>query len=150
MERIPLGNPAPDGALRDAVCIAIIPVTCSAAVIHPGQRILVDRDLWAYPAGHGVPNAIADPWFHTAEHSLIHPNTRFYALMDPSTITGLRHHWDHPDIPAERTPRHIVREVLDELNERLTAMVEAQAPTPTDPTPEDMDRWAAGRVPGES
>lgn len=81
---------------RDAVHVACIAVTAKA-VLKPGMPVDRDGDIIGKAVG------IADP-FVTKR---ILPGQRFWLYLFPRTITGLNHHWSHPDFP-EKTPDEIV------------------------------------------
>ena len=101
MEHIPLGKPAQPGAKRDAVHIAIIAARTGGRA-SPGQRMRIVSD------GHGghvaktpepgdAGNAILDPWLEED----IEQGVDAWVLMDPNTITGLRHRWEHPEVEPD-------------------------------------------------
>lgn len=78
---------ADENAERDAVHIAIAPVTATVRVF-PGQRIKEDGNPCT--TGNGV--GIVDPFLEAA----VFPGERFYIFLYPGTVTSLRHHWTHP------------------------------------------------------
>lgn len=93
MENKPiLGELLKGGEERDAIHIAILPVT-AGDYIAPGQRIYVKPDGWANASGN--PNAVADPFLP----GQVYPGQKFYALLFPYTIESLRHEWVHPEFP---------------------------------------------------
>ncbi len=86
-----LGRLADPKADRDAVHVAIIPVTCSHAKVHPGEPLKVSFGA-VDKAGDGEWDGIVDP-FLTAP---VMPGERFYMVLKPGSITSLRHDWEHP------------------------------------------------------
>jgi hypothetical protein len=85
-----LGELLKGGEERDAIHIAILPVT-SLGYIAAGQRIHVTPDGMADTVREI--NAVADPFLR----SQIYPGQKFYALPFPYTIESLRHEWVHKD-----------------------------------------------------
>jgi hypothetical protein len=43
----------------------------------------------------GLPVGVVDPFLF----ELVKPGDRFWLLLNPGSITGLRHDWSHPDFP---------------------------------------------------
>lgn len=94
-----LGRLADDGARRDAVHIAIVPIT-SKETLHPGQRIGLNVD------GEATSDCerfigIVDPFF---VETLIRPGQKFWLCLDPGSITSLRHIWTHNAFADEEPP----------------------------------------------
>lgn len=82
---------------RDAIHIAIAPIQAGEDLA-PGQRIKVDQLKQAVPAEDWEFTAIVDPWL--IDGPLL--GQWFWALLNPNTITALRHYWTHPDFPDLR------------------------------------------------
>lgn len=97
MSDIMLGLLAPNEAQRDAIHVAVCPVS-SDETLQPGQHV-------ALVAGStdkvGVSNAnkigIVDPFLRNP----VQPGQRFWLLLYLKTITSLRHEWTHPSFPAK-------------------------------------------------
>jgi len=90
-EQPKLGQTPDSTAARDAIHIAITPVT-SAERLFPGQHVGLipgtsDRVTTAAPH-----IGIVDPYL-TAP---VQPGQRFYLCLYPQTVTSLRHEWTHP------------------------------------------------------
>lgn len=89
---------------RDAVHVAIAPVTATEK-LHPGQGlVLVDGDPARVKAAVGEWIGIVDPFLMAA----VFPEQRFWMWMRPGSITSLRHEWTHdaldtskPDVAKE-------------------------------------------------
>lgn len=88
-----IGNMLDESAQRDAIHIAVLPVVASSA-LYAGQHVSV-KDGIAYPALRGRSIGIVDPFMHTGPMK----GERFFVFIKPNTVTGMRHHWQHPDIP---------------------------------------------------
>src|SRR5690606_517238 len=88
----PLGETAADDAQRDAVHVAIFPAT-SDHQLYPGLRVkLVAGAHDKVEPAHDGAIGIVDPFLFSA----VMPGTRFYVCLMPNTVTGMRHHWEHP------------------------------------------------------
>ena len=89
-----LGKLAREGAKRDAVHVAIVPVTCDEVVV-PGEPLaVVDGQVKRLVSANEQPAVgIVDPFLLKQEE--IHPGERFYLLLWPGSILSLRHEWTH-------------------------------------------------------
>lgn len=90
-----LGTIIDDAQKRDAIHLAVEPVTAGHKLA-PGQRITV-VDGTAWPAANGDALGIVDP-FLTAS---VKKGERFWFVMMPRMVTSLRHVWAHPAFPDE-------------------------------------------------
>lgn len=88
-----LGQLVTAEATRDAVHIAVVPVT-AAVVIIPGQRVNKD----GLPLGELV--GIVDPFLP----DVVRPGQRFYLCLYPESVTGMTHHWTHPAFDGSHEP----------------------------------------------
>lgn len=81
----------------DAIHVATMPVT-AAETLRPGQHIGFKDEyrVTAAPVSPYKLLGIVDP-FLTAD---VAEGQRFFMLLYPNTITGLRHVWTHPDIAS--------------------------------------------------
>lgn len=82
---------------RDAIHIAIAPVQAGED-LYPGQRIKINQLKQAVQAEDWEYTAIIDPWLE----SDVLMGQWCWALLNPNTITALRHYWTHPDFPDLR------------------------------------------------
>jgi len=84
---------------RDAVHVACIAVTAKVSM-HPGTDVGADGDPKSKPVG------IVDPFLKEA----VPTGSRFWLYLYPRTITGLNHHWSHPDFPEEKKGEFVIYE----------------------------------------
>ena len=92
------GNLITDGnRRRDAVHVAVIPVTTRELLL-PGQHVgLTDDDSYEYVGQKCEKKiGIVDPYLKEP----LEPGSRFWLFLYPDTITDLRHAWSHPDFTA--------------------------------------------------
>jgi hypothetical protein len=82
VEKIPLGKKPEPGDRRDAVHVAIIPMTATRR-LSPGQHLA---------------NGIVDPFLTRS----IEPGEAYWLLLYPNTVTSLRHVWTHPAFDEEK------------------------------------------------
>lgn len=87
-----LGKFCDDTDVRDAVHVAIVPITATVAV-HAGQHVDANGD-----PGGPKKVGVVDPFLDR----LVYPGDKFWLCLYPETVTGMRHHWSHPafDTPA--------------------------------------------------
>ena len=102
MSKTSLGVSPSEYSRRDAVHVAVLPIQAGATIARGGP-VYIETDGKAYPVVDPAatpPVGIADP-FHS-KHVFIR-GERFWILMTPNTVANLRHDWDHPALPAEKT-----------------------------------------------
>ena len=80
---------------RDAVHVAIAPA-CAGDFLYPAEHVRLEHGL-AQKCGLDQSIGIVDPFLP----KVAYPGERFYIWMKPNTVTGLRHHWDHPALPDD-------------------------------------------------
>jgi hypothetical protein len=83
----------------DAIHVATMPVT-AGETLKPGQHIGFEEGGWRVTASPPEPYkliGIVDP-FLTEDVTV---GQRFFMLLYPNTITGLRHVWSHPAVSKE-------------------------------------------------
>lgn len=107
-ENVKLGQILRDETHRDAVHVAIVPVT-AAQELRPGNHVVLrESDGRACFADEGKGVGIADPFLLVKR---ILPGERFYLCLYPNTVTSLRHQWTHPafeeETPRENTPEPV-------------------------------------------
>ncbi len=89
MNEAKLGQLIDSTAMRDAIHVAIVPVTAPCD-LEPGTHV----DSTGYPAGYVDLGAvgIVDPYLRRT----VKKGERFWLCLYPGTVTGMRHHWTHP------------------------------------------------------
>ena len=116
MEQLPMGRPPAPDAARDAVHVAIAPVVAETQMMR-AQRIRVDGTHARAVSAAEHANAIVDPWITND----VEAGELVWVLMNPGTITAIRHHWQHPD----------VRDVPDEARASAIAWLKEEVCDPT-------------------
>ena len=82
---------------RDAIHLAVEPVTCGDKVLYAGDHILINEEGKAIPVGVGKGIGIVDPFLTTA----VAPGDGFWLVIYPRQIHSLRHVWTHPAFPEK-------------------------------------------------
>lgn len=90
---------------RDAIHIAVIPVTSGEDWLRPGQRVKLQRNSQSivrdcHESDDHLCIGIVDP-FLTQE---VDKGEEFFLFLLPNTITTLRHQWTHPAFEPEDAP----------------------------------------------
>lgn len=79
---------------RDAIHLAVEPVTAGAQRLMPGQDIGLDEEGKA--SAYAKPHlGIVDPFLKDT----VQPGQRFWLVVYPRQIKSLRHVWEHPAFP---------------------------------------------------
>jgi hypothetical protein len=100
----PLGKLITSPVERDAVHVAIIPLIAGEE-LHRGQKFRLGKGqqdiayIGDYNDGEEA-IGIVDP-FLNEENYYIQKGETFWGLLNPNTVTGMRHHWEHPAFPQE-------------------------------------------------
>lgn len=83
---------------RDAVHVAVAGVI-AAEDLKPGDRVRMSAYrpyvIKAYESGDSI--GIVDPFLRKP----VNEGESFWLFMQPGTVTGLRHEWDHPNFEAD-------------------------------------------------
>lgn len=91
MQNTEVGKLLDETARRDAIHIAVAPVTANER-LSPGQLVGYSEGVVSSLPPH---IGIVDPFLKGA----VMPGDRFYIFLNPNTITSLRHEWVHPAFP---------------------------------------------------
>lgn len=115
-----IGKLLPDDAKRDAIHIAVAPITARVK-LYPGQHVNARGFTTAPFVG------IVDPFLTQP----VDPEQRCYIFLYSNTITSLRHEWTHPAF-EEETPSNLengaearIREIAVTLGIRYDELLEA-------------------------
>jgi len=88
---------------RDAVHVAIIPALATER-LKPGQRVAFTTNTGPQAARSKNAMGVVDPFLYDD----VQEGEYFWMVLNPGSITSLRHDWEHPLIgprEAARTPR---------------------------------------------
>lgn len=91
-----LGTPPPTDAGRDAVHVAVVPMT-AAADMDPGT-VVCEAGIPVFPGSRRRGVGVVDPFRLTP----VARGERYWLCLYPGTITGLRHVWTHPAFPEPK------------------------------------------------
>lgn len=94
---IPLGRIVEGKGCRDAVHVAIAPVT-AGMVLGPGNRVNIENG-YAFQTNDTNYTGVVDPFLRV----VLQKGDRFYVLMVPETITSIRHEWTHPSFDGDKS-----------------------------------------------
>jgi hypothetical protein len=87
-----------DGWYRDAVHIAVVPVTAAESLV-AGEHIGLAMNSKSRVSADVSPHiGIVDPFLD--KDRVIRTGDRFWMFLYPNTITSLRHVWTHPAFAA--------------------------------------------------
>jgi hypothetical protein len=111
-----------DKGTKDAIHIAVIPLIAGED-LRSGEKIKLkfNSENIALSADYDEQNAfgIVDP-FLINEDRYVEKGQRFYGLLFPGTVTGMRHEWQHPifNAPKKEICEHEawIRNFCDEWN----------------------------------
>ena len=84
-----LGQLIEGDAERDAIHVAIIPAVAGDRLL-PGAKVGRDED--GLYVTRVEPLGIVDPFLNRP----VELKDRFWLFLFPNTVTGMRHHWEHP------------------------------------------------------
>lgn len=84
-----VGQILTDKAERDAIHMAIAPVMAGERLT-PGDHVALDSGMAVAKPADTI--GIVDPFLK----SCVEAGQRFYLFLYPKTVTGMRHHWNHP------------------------------------------------------
>lgn len=119
MNNLNIGNLITTTQQRDAIHMAVIPVTAGENLT-PGDTIGIRPDGMAQSQEPEKAIGIADPFLRVCE---IKEGQQFWLFLNPGTITSLRHMWEHPafapDKPVESSAQQIASKLwLEDFGKR--------------------------------
>lgn len=89
MSDVMLGKLPNVDSCRDAIHVAVIPMVASE-MLRPGQRVGIVGPSTVGPSSDVI--GIVDPFLQ----DVVPKGSRFWLMLLPNTVTGMRHHWAHP------------------------------------------------------
>jgi len=114
-----LGQIITGEAHRDAVHIAVVPLEAGERLYRGSEvRLKLDSHTIALQGDYFGGIGIVDPFLDTYG---VEKGQRFYCFLKPGSVTGMRHHWQHPsfDKPLQVSTNESerwLREFCDEWN----------------------------------
>jgi hypothetical protein len=138
-----IGTVLPEGGdeQRDAIHIAVLPVV-AGEILRAGQKVAfaygststVIRALDDYEAAQRPSVGIIDPFL---DEWMVKPGQRVWLFLHPNSVTGMRHHWQHPAV--DLLPSNAATESetwLHRFAERWGFNYDEMMKTASDPTAE--------------
>lgn len=101
-------TPIPADSGKDAIHLAVLPVV-AARDLMPGDRIGLVRGKATTTTSKTT--GIVDPFIR----SYVKEGDLFWMILDPRTITSLRHVWEHPDFPEEEK-KTVEEPIIEEMD----------------------------------
>ncbi len=89
MSDVELGKLIDGVAFRDAIHVAVVPRKASE-MLRPGQRVGLIGEDEAGPSEKCI--GVVDPYLT----DVVPKGESFWLCLLPNTVTGMRHHWEHP------------------------------------------------------
>lgn len=106
MSEVKVGEVIKGEAHRDAIHVAVLPVIVAADYMYPGETCefvygTTDQIKQANDARKSI--GIVDPFLTVT----LKKGDRCYLWMKPGTVTGMRHHWQHPAVDEPKVAEDI-------------------------------------------
>lgn len=96
MSDVEIGKLVDSDQQRDAIHVAVFPAM--AGTKHrPGDHVYCDENGVTWPSVNSSSTGVVDPFLT----SVVEEGQRFWLFLKPNTVTGMRHHWQHPGFPDE-------------------------------------------------
>lgn len=96
-------------ATRDAIHVAVIPVVAGEE-LRPGDSVMVTEGVATKSATPYHRDGVVSPFLC----SPVPQDGRVWVLVEPGTVTSMRHEWTHPRFPLHRAARSEVTIVESE------------------------------------
>jgi len=119
MSDLKLGEKIVGVAQRDAIHIAVLPCIVGQDYLNVGEsvRLMTGSSEVVISAEHGEQGiGVIDPFLRDWS---VRKGDRVWVYLVPNTVTGLRHHWEHPAIdnpPKMSAPELDLRQWCDRLS----------------------------------
>ena len=117
---------------RDAIHVAVIPLIAGEEYMQSGDkiRLSLENPEVAMSGDYGNHIGVVDPFL---EGSSLKIGDKFWAFLKPGTVTGMRHHWQHPSFEgfqlAANEHELWLRQFCDKWNFDFQELVEAGSET---------------------
>lgn len=102
-----LNKPPTKNDTRDAIHIAIIPLIAGEDFWHKDPVRLGSDKTKGYCGAYGSCIGIVNPW----RKGPVKKGELFWCVLNPDTVTGMKHYWQHPDFPNEVTIESLTEEI---------------------------------------
>lgn len=94
-----IGKKLTDENHRDAIHIAVLPVSCALGPLSAGQKV-----KFAYGTKSSVSAAAPEEWgigiVDPFLSEQVETGERFWLFVRPNSVSGMRHEWTHPEVDA--------------------------------------------------
>lgn len=118
MTDLKIGHLITGPAERDAIHIAIVPLVAGEELCKGGkvrlsstdQTVALSADYFENQA-IGIIDPFLDEWG-------VEKGQKFWCFLFPGTVTGMRHHWQHPAFLEQREPLPAVEKWLRDFADR--------------------------------
>jgi hypothetical protein len=127
VDKISLGQLVTTEEERDAIHIAVIPVTAGQN-LSPGIRVELNAAGEAVFTGSEQSIGIVDPFLR----AVIGKGHRFWLLLNPYTITSLKHNWTHPAFDTHPEPPATTTVVSSRIPIKASRIPSAKKKKPVD------------------
>jgi hypothetical protein len=103
----------PHTGLRDAIHVAVISVTAWGS-LNRGDRVKWHRKGVSVRVCHSDEDAIGivNPFLNRAEGTV-------WIMLYPNTVTGMKHHWSHPDFDQIEIDLELAERTIERMAETL-------------------------------
>lgn len=93
MSDLRIGKLCGPNAKRDALHVAVLPAVADQ-YLDPGDSVSISSLGKARITSRDEAVGIVDPFLKAS----VYPGERFLVLMNPGSVSNLRHDWDHPSV----------------------------------------------------
>jgi hypothetical protein len=128
-EKILSADVVSDGKMpeRDAIHVAVIPLMAGESYMRSGEnvRLSLESHKVAMNGDYGNHIGVIDPFM---EGSSLNEGDWFWCFLKPGTVTGMRHHWQHPSFEGFELPSNDhelwLRQFCDRWNFEFQDLIE--------------------------
>ena len=128
-EKILSADVVSDGKMpeRDAIHVAVIPLMAGESYMRSGEKVRLSLESHnvAMNGDYGNHIGVIDPFM---EGSSLNEGDWFWCFLKPGTVTGMRHHWQHPSFEGFEPPTNDhelwLRQFCDKWNFNFQELIE--------------------------